>query len=331
MALVQVKTPAPVVGGPATQAEPNVTAAAAETSGTTPRLIVIATSFAGILAIWVLSIWLNRAAKPSALVIPAGIGLFAMFYAVTQGLERLLEPISAFFYSTKQQTGNRDAALAAAVNVQNAGSSDLAMKVTELAAVANAQTKKSWRKNPVADETRQVRKHVADVLTAVPKDWDGRDVAAALKHVAERLNPPSDRGATEAFGNAAATLAAERDPRAAVQKAAAKLVAVSQAELDQRRADKAVVYWAIGSALGLLLSGVLGLYLLHVVGLKGDGLDLQGGWTAAIRSGPSVRHMIDLLITGLAIGGGTKPLHDLIANLQEAKNGKKDPNEVSKP
>ena len=33
-------------------------------------------------------------------------------------------------------------------------------------------------------------------------------------------------------------------------------------------------------------------------------------------------------MTGLAIGGGTKPLHDLISNLQAAKEDKKDPKEM---
>jgi hypothetical protein len=32
----------------------------------------------------------------------------------------------------------------------------------------------------------------------------------------------------------------------------------------------------------------------------------------------------DLLVTGLVVGAGTKPLHDLVANI-ERKNGKHDP------
>ena len=35
--------------------------------------------------------------------------------------------------------------------------------------------------------------------------------------------------------------------------------------------------------------------------------------------------MLDILVPGLAIGGGTDPLHDLISNLQAAKDNKKDP------
>jgi len=86
MALVQVQTS----GGE--EAQPGVTAAAAQTSGTTPRWQVVAASFAAITVGWLLSITVNAAFKPTALVIPAGIGLFAMLYAVTQGLERRSNP-----------------------------------------------------------------------------------------------------------------------------------------------------------------------------------------------------------------------------------------------
>jgi hypothetical protein len=47
-----------------------------------------------------------------------------------------------------------------------------------------------------------------------------------------------------------------------------------------------------------------------------------------MRSAAGIRHIIDLLVTGLAIGGGTKPLHDLISNLQAAKISKKDPSQT---
>jgi hypothetical protein len=39
-----------------------------------------------------------------------------------------------------------------------------------------------------------------------------------------------------------------------------------------------------------------------------------------------IQPWVDLLITGLVVGGGTKLLHDLISNLQAAKDDKKDAN-----
>ena len=130
MALVQVQTAS------GEGAQPEVAAAASPASGTTPRWQVVVASFAAITVAWLLSIAVNAAFKPTALVIPAGIGLFAMLYAVTQGLERLLEPITSFFFCTKTHTENRNATLAAAVNLQAAANDELPAKLTELAKAA---------------------------------------------------------------------------------------------------------------------------------------------------------------------------------------------------
>jgi hypothetical protein len=68
------------------------------------------------------------------------------------------------------------------------------------------------------------------------------------------------------------------------KKAAVDLAPAAKAELDQRRADKAVAYWALASILGLLLSATLGLYLLHVVGLRDDGLATDRNWAGGALS-----------------------------------------------
>jgi hypothetical protein len=316
MALVQVRTP----GREGTQ--PGVTAAAAETSGTTPRWQVVAASFAAIIAVWLLSIAINASFKPTALVIPAGISLFAMLYAVTQGLERLLEPVSSFFFSTKQHAENRNATLAAAVNLQTATDDDLPTKLSELAKAARAAqdlqgeeparqqaTSGRLRRNLAAEGVTAARARVAE--TVVPAlEANGQDPERVVKTLADVLQVP------------------ESEAPAVTRKAAVDLAAAAQAELDQRRADKAVAYWALASVLGLLVSATLGLYLLHIVGLRGDGLAADGSWAGGILSAAGIRHLLDLLVTGLAIGGGTKPLHDLISNLQAAKDNKKDPSQT---
>src|SRR6266542_2854376 len=280
MALVQVRTP------DREGTQPGLTAAAAETNGTTPRWQVVAASFAAIIAVWLLSIAINASFKPTALVIPAGISLFAMLYAVTQGLERLLEPVSSFFFSTTQHTENRNATLAAAVNLQTATDGELPTKLSELAKAARA-AQDLQGEEPARQDPERVVKTLANVLQ-VP----------------------------------------ESEAPAVTRKAAVDLAAAAQAELDQRRADKAIAYWALASVLGLLVSGTLGLYLLHIVGLRGDGLATDGSWAGGLLSAAGIRHMLDLLVTGLAIGGGTKPLHDLISNLQAAKDNKKDPSQT---
>jgi hypothetical protein len=67
----------------------------------------------------------------------------------------------------------------------------------------------------------------------------------------------------------------------------------------------AVVTWGVATGLGFLLCAVLNITLLQAVRANGSG---QPPFWA------------DLLVTGLVVGAGTKPLHDLVANI-ERKNG----------
>jgi hypothetical protein len=90
----------------------------------------------------------------------------------------------------------------------------------------------------------------------------------------------------------------------------ATVAAKAQAAVEQDRRNTTVLVWGIASFLGIVLSGWLGLALLRSVGV------------------PSTPRVLDIIVTGLAIGGGSKPLHDLISNLQASKDEKKDPAEV---
>jgi hypothetical protein len=83
-------------------------------------------------------------------------------------------------------------------------------------------------------------------------------------------------------------------------------VRLAQKEVDQLRRNKAVVLWGVATFLAMLVSGWLGVFLLHLMGVH------EGG------------HMVDILVTGLVIGSGTKPLHDLISNIQKSKENKED-------
>ena len=66
---------------------------------------------------------------------------------------------------------------------------------------------------------------------------------------------------------------------------------------------------------------------MHVIGLQSDGLSADGTWAGTLNAA-GIRHALDILVTGLAIGGGTKPLHDLISNLQAAKDNRKNPSQT---
>ncbi len=78
----------------------------------------------------------------------------------------------------------------------------------------------------------------------------------------------------------------------------AKEAADAQAQADRRREQRTIIFWAIASVCGLGISGGFGFFLLQSV------------------STTPVNSFLDLAITGLTIGAGTKPLHDLITSMQ---------------
>ncbi len=82
-----------------------------------------------------------------------------------------------------------------------------------------------------------------------------------------------------------------------------------QKKLDVILADRAVLFWAIATVVSLLICGLLELGLIQsiaqVTGKSGDV--------------PNWFQYADVVITGVAIGSGTKPLHDFIAFIQNAK------------
>ena len=71
----------------------------------------------------------------------------------------------------------------------------------------------------------------------------------------------------------------------------------------------AVVTWGVATGLGFLLCAVLNITLMQAVRANGSG---QPPFWA------------DLLVTGLVVGAGTKPLHDLVANIERGKSSKRD-------
>jgi len=79
--------------------------------------------------------------------------------------------------------------------------------------------------------------------------------------------------------------------------------------VDKIRRNTAVIAWGIASFLGIVLCGLFGLYMMRLVGFTG------------------VPKQVDIVLSGLAVGSGTKPLHDLISNVQKAKEQKEDPPE----
>lgn len=91
----------------------------------------------------------------------------------------------------------------------------------------------------------------------------------------------------------------------------AKVAAEKQAALNQLRADRAILFWGVACTLAFFASASIKIYFLQII-----------GFSAAPRWG-------EVLVTGLLIGSGTKPVHDIVQRIQKASSDAQDPSETS--
>jgi hypothetical protein len=84
----------------------------------------------------------------------------------------------------------------------------------------------------------------------------------------------------------------------------------SRSEIEMCRQLTAVVTWGVATGLGFLLCAALNITLLQAVRANGSG---QPPFWA------------DLLVTGLVVGAGTKPLHDLVCIIERGKQARQKP------
>jgi hypothetical protein len=131
-------------------------------------------------------------------------------------------------------------------------------------------------------------------------------LAQAIERILEPVNHflqlgGDTHGATRTRNAAVAEALATPKPEHVAAATAA------QHELDHLRANRVAICWGLASALAMAGCGYFGFGVLHAIGDNG------------------VPRYIDVVVTGLAIGGGTKPLHDFIANLQSSAQAKKLP------
>ncbi|MHB8642175.1 MAG: hypothetical protein ACYDA3_04750 [Gaiellaceae bacterium] len=96
----------------------------------------------------------------------------------------------------------------------------------------------------------------------------------------------------------------------AIANGDAQTAANWQTIVEQIRRNTTVITWSAATVLGTLASGTFGVFLVRSLGYTG------------------MPAQVDMIITGLAIGSGTKPLHDFISNLQASKDSKQTPAEA---
>lgn len=128
--------------------------------------------------------------------------------------------------------------------------------------------------------------------------WAGLLVfAAAVERVLEPITRwMPGRKAREAYEQVAAALTNGQPGVSMAHVAAAK------ARCDQHRADRTVLAWGLATGLATLLAAGGGFYLLRMIAEDSAWAGLPA-W-------------IDALVTGLVVGSGTKPLHDLVSRAQ---------------
>lgn len=102
---------------------------------------------------------------------------------------------------------------------------------------------------------------------------------------------------------------AEAAADGAEQDSVARL-ADAQANVDKDRQRAVIIHWGVASAVAVLVAGKLNLLLLTAIGAPGS-------------ARPSAA--LDLLVTALVVGAGTKPLHDLVSRIEKSKESAQDP------
>jgi hypothetical protein len=124
---------------------------------------------------------------------------------------------------------------------------------------------------------------------------------------------------------AAAQQAAADQRTAAVQRAAAaqKEAAVAQTDHHLTQAGRAVLMWATASVLAMCVCAALGIFLLRSVQTPGQTPAKAAAASSAPGTAKDPNRLLDLLVTGLVVGAGTKPLHDLISQVQTSSGSSK--------
>jgi hypothetical protein len=118
---------------------------------------------------------------------------------------------------------------------------------------------------------------------------------------------PTDEPLALARSARAAARGALHDGQPDVARAHAARAAWFEAEAARLRAKRSIRYWGWASALALTTCGAFGVLMIRAVSDTSAGYDPN--------------RFVDLLVTGLIVGAGTKPLHELIKRLSRPSSG----------
>jgi hypothetical protein len=144
-------------------------------------------------------------------------------------------------------------------------------------------------------------------------------VYAAAQALERLLEPIASRFKPSAKQKDVLKAAKEQTLRATDQDQQVAAAAAQQAASDalrKRRSERALIYFAVASCFALVLTGVLGLGILQAM---------------ATEQMEEYLRALDVVLTGLVIGAGTKPLHDLVTRLEKSKENADSSTEPTTP
>jgi hypothetical protein len=137
--------------------------------------------------------------------------------------------------------------------------------------------------------------------------------ATALERLLEPLSKyllsdDDEKKSADTAKKTATNLAADPNQPVATVASSADQAAASLAALTKKKDERAIVYWAIATCLAFTGPALFGIFFLRVVSI----------------AGAQPNRFLDMLLTALIVGAGTKPVHDAITSIQASKTAAQD-------
>ena len=210
-----------------------------------------------------------------------GLTIFAVFFVAALTIERLLEPLSNAMLPKADKKRQADDAEAEA-----------GQEMLQLGAARN-----DYRRLVAICEACQAGEIDAEQarqeLSGLGAYGDSQVLEAAAKALDKaNIDGPSAFAAAKAELKRVVHSAVE--PPAAEANKKIQTAAESAEELSVRELLRTTIFWVIATCLGMVIAALMKLYFLNTVGITAG-----SAWE-------------EILATGLIIGAGTKPLHDLV-------------------
>jgi ElaB/YqjD/DUF883 family membrane-anchored ribosome-binding protein len=232
-----------------------------------------------------------------------GLTIFAVFFVAAFAIERLLEPLSALLISKQDVSDDPSTSMNAAKEATLSFYNALAMQSNAAVQLATARSSTSFYPGPQyaptgfgqmlgspgsPDFQGSPGSLTPERQQELQDEWNAK--AAEAAEAAKRKAEQALQVATEKLRDA------QEDAQIKLAKAAAAVAAY-----EDRDYIRTVIFWAVATIVAMLGSASLHLYFLHSVGIS------------------SASRWLEVLATGLIIGAGTKPLHDLTTALSARK------------